>query len=159
MRWHGTPWMNVHRCEICCTRCCSHSYVVLSICQQGLLTSCDISGRGTTIWSASESETSEFYATKAGASPCGSYFMFRCRVLQWPYDVAESRPNAYTTVTNSAHILPVYLVQYRASLQRHGAPGPAATPAPSSSRPRNGLNIPLLGFYAGVLLCFACWLW
>jgi len=87
MRFHGTPYKNVD-----------------GICAQGILTSKDVSGGGTTIWSAENPSYSVGYSNK-GPAPDGTLYMFLCRVL--------STTATISTVRDSAHIFPEFVIAYK----------------------------------------------
>lgn len=83
--------------------------VASSIVARGLLTAKDVAGSGTTIWSATDANTSLYYARKSGKGPGGSMWMFRVRAL------TPSDQGGYTTVKRSDHMDPQYLVEFRAA--------------------------------------------
>jgi len=85
-RFHGTPFDNVE-----------------AICEKGLLTSNDVSGGGTTIWSAENPSYSVGYSNK-GPAPDGTLYMFLCRVL--------STTATISTVQTGAHIFPEFIIAY-----------------------------------------------
>eukprot|EP00005_Dracoamoeba_jomungandri_P000945 CAMPEP_0174253034 /NCGR_PEP_ID=MMETSP0439-20130205/2419_1 /TAXON_ID=0 /ORGANISM="Stereomyxa ramosa, Strain Chinc5" /LENGTH=377 /DNA_ID=CAMNT_0015333829 /DNA_START=27 /DNA_END=1160 /DNA_ORIENTATION=- len=85
-RFHGTPHTNVD-----------------SICAQGFLTSKDVSGRGTTIWSAENASVSVGYAAKGPAAD-GTHYMFLARVL--------SSMASISTVRNGHQMYPEYLIAF-----------------------------------------------
>jgi len=86
-RFHGTPYTNVD-----------------GICQKGFLTSKDLAGRGTTIWSAEAASYSIGYSNK-GPGPDGTLYMFLCRVL--------STTATISTVQNQNHMYPEFIITYK----------------------------------------------
>jgi len=87
VRFHGTPVKNVD-----------------GICEKGFLTSKDVSGRGTTIWSAEAPSYSVGYAAKGPAAD-GTHTMFLARVL--------SNQATISTVQNGSWMYPEYVIAFK----------------------------------------------
>jgi len=98
-RFHGTPHTNVD-----------------GISENGLLTSKDQSGGGTTIWSAEDPNVSVGYSQR-GPAPDGTLYMFLCRVL--------SNMAQISTVQNGALMYPEFLIAYQGVI-----PQPIRLPKP-----------------------------
>jgi len=86
-RFHGTPFKNIDGISL-----------------QGFLTSKDISGGGTTIWSAEAPTTSLGYAGK-GPGPDGTLYMFLAKVL--------SGMSSVSTVRDGTYMYPEFLIAFK----------------------------------------------
>jgi len=86
-RFHGSPHSNIDGISL-----------------SGFLTSRDVSGGGTTIWSAEAPTVSVGYASK-GPAPDGTHFMFLAKVL-------SVTPNV-STVRDGTHMYPEFLIAFK----------------------------------------------